>query len=465
MQRLLPAGQKSFTYEYNAASQVTGYTGPEGSLTYAYDNSGQLTGVSGARTETYSFDPNGNRNMTGYVTAASNEMTSDAAGNTYSYDHAGNRTGKTDTSGNVWVFSWDYRNRLTEVTETNSSHTLVLDEKLTYDVNDNLISTKVGSTVQRWTVFDGKNPLLDFNASGSLTTRYLMNPQALDQFFARVSATGTTGWYLTDRLGSVREIVDPTATVLDQISYATYGFVMIETNPSNGDRFKYNGGEFDFNIGLERFDARWTDPIDGRWISQDPLGLGPDSNPYRYCSNSPINLSDPTGLDPIIRLTRGRVLGGGAAAAVTVALILVPNRAQTSAVAVRVRSAVRVQAYINPRTNQASDNPFRRGTFTVTGDDATGIAQAAGITAGREERDFRNNNRDIQVTDFQWSAIITYRVDPQNQRQNDSDVNFTVQIRMTVNRRNAPPIVIDEGETSGVYGDNSWSTNTRFRNP
>ncbi len=85
MQRLLPAGQKSFTYEYNAASQVSGYTGPEGSLTYAYDNSGQLTGVSGARTETYSFDANGNRNMTGYVTAASNEMTADAAGNTFSY--------------------------------------------------------------------------------------------------------------------------------------------------------------------------------------------------------------------------------------------------------------------------------------------------------------------------------------------------------------------------------------------
>ncbi len=87
---------------------------------------------SGARTETYSFDANGNRNMTGYVTAVSNEMTADAAGNTYSYDHAGNRTGKTDTAGNVWVYSWDYRNRLTEVTETNSSHTLVLDEKLTY---------------------------------------------------------------------------------------------------------------------------------------------------------------------------------------------------------------------------------------------------------------------------------------------------------------------------------------------
>ncbi len=234
--------------------------------------------------------------MTGYVTAASNEMTADAAGNTYSYDHTGNRTGKTDTAGNVWVYSWDYRNRLTEVTETNSSHTLVLDEKLTYDVNDNLISTKVGSTVQRWTVFDGKNPLLDFSASGSLTTRYLMNPQALDQFFARVGATGTTGWYLTDRLGSIREIVDPTATVLDQISYGTYGGFLSETNIPNGDRFKYNGGEFDFNIGLERFDARWTDPMDGRWISQDPLGLGPDSNPYRYCGNGPMNGTDPSGL-------------------------------------------------------------------------------------------------------------------------------------------------------------------------
>ena len=31
-------------------------------------------------------------------------------------------------------------------------------------------------------------------------------------------------------------------------------------------------------------------------MSQDPTGLGPDSNPYRYCGNGATDATDPTGL-------------------------------------------------------------------------------------------------------------------------------------------------------------------------
>jgi hypothetical protein len=40
------------------------------------------------------------------------------------------------------------------------------------------------------------------------------------------------------------------------------------------------------------------DPTVGRWISQDPLGLEPDVNPYRYVHNGFPNATDPSGLDP-----------------------------------------------------------------------------------------------------------------------------------------------------------------------
>src|SRR5262249_55313387 len=36
----------------------------------------------------------------------------------------------------------------------------------------------------------------------------------------------------------------------------------------------------------------------GRWLSQDPLGLAPDANPYRYVGNNATNLTDPDGLAP-----------------------------------------------------------------------------------------------------------------------------------------------------------------------
>jgi len=44
--------------------------------------------------------------------------------------------------------------------------------------------------------------------------------------------------------------------------------------------------------------TRAYDAANRRWISRDPLGEGVDYNLYRYCGNSPINCSDPSGLDP-----------------------------------------------------------------------------------------------------------------------------------------------------------------------
>ena len=38
------------------------------------------------------------------------------------------------------------------------------------------------------------------------------------------------------------------------------------------------------------------DPTTGRWLTEDPSGLGPDSNPYRYVGNDPTNATDPSGL-------------------------------------------------------------------------------------------------------------------------------------------------------------------------
>jgi hypothetical protein len=36
----------------------------------------------------------------------------------------------------------------------------------------------------------------------------------------------------------------------------------------------------------------------GKWLSQDPSGLGPDTNTYRYVGNSPVTRIDPLGLVP-----------------------------------------------------------------------------------------------------------------------------------------------------------------------
>jgi RHS repeat-associated protein len=296
----------TFTYGLDAASQVTSYTGPEGTITYSYDKTGQLLTVSGAQPATYTFDANGNRTMSGYQTGTGNEILNDGT-YTYTYDKNGNIIKKQDAQGDVFYITWDYRNRLIEEKEVNSSQQTVFDEKFTYDVSDHLIEVVLNGVIQRWTVFDGDNPFMDLNAAGQATERYVTNPQALDALFAKVSAGGTLDWYLTDRLGSIREIVGTTGTVLDQINYGAFGTIAFESNSSNGDRFKWDGGESDSTIQSYHFGARWYSSANGTWMSQDPLGLGPDSNPYRYAYNSPTNLTDPNGQFPFLAIL---IVGG-----------------------------------------------------------------------------------------------------------------------------------------------------------
>jgi hypothetical protein len=47
----------------------------EGTATFTYDNANELTGAGGSRTESYSYDLNGNRKMASYTTGGNNELT------------------------------------------------------------------------------------------------------------------------------------------------------------------------------------------------------------------------------------------------------------------------------------------------------------------------------------------------------------------------------------------------------
>jgi RHS repeat-associated protein len=286
----------TLTYGYDAANQLTSYNGPEGSLTYTYDVDGQLTNVGGVRIETYSYDKNGNRTMTGYTTGTGNRSTADGT-YTYSYDNDGNMIGRTRTSdGQVTTFTYDYRNRLTEVLIKTSTGTTVQDDKFTYDVENRRIGKNTLSGGQSWTGYDGVNPYADFNSGGSLTYQYLYG-NAIDFLLARVDTSGTTMWYLTDKLGSVREDVNTSGSVLDSITYDSYGNILSESSPSSGDRFKFTGREWDSEIGQYYYRSRNYAPGIGRFESEDPLGFAAgDSNLYRYVFNAPADSADPNGL-------------------------------------------------------------------------------------------------------------------------------------------------------------------------
>jgi YD repeat-containing protein len=172
--------------------------------------------------------------MTGYVTSIGNRLLSDGT-YSYTYDNDGNMLTQTRISnGQVTSYTWDFRNRLTEVLIKTSGGTTVQDDKFTYDIENCRIGKNTLSGGQSWTIYNGQNPLADYNSSGSLQFQYLYGP-AIDELLARGDTNGVPLWYLTDKLGSVRENVNSSGSVVDSITYDTYGNIIAETHPTSGD--------------------------------------------------------------------------------------------------------------------------------------------------------------------------------------------------------------------------------------
>jgi len=104
-------------------------------------------------------------------------------------------------------------------------------------------------------------------------------------------------WYLSDHLGTVRDLADAAGEVIDHLAYDAFGNVLAESNPAAGDRFRFTGREFDAATGQYYYRARYYDGRIGRFTSEDPLGLSAgDVNLYRYVHNRPTMATDPYGL-------------------------------------------------------------------------------------------------------------------------------------------------------------------------
>ena len=312
---------------YDAGNRLTGFTVAGYSAedaTYSYDDTDQLTGADRSGTssdETYSYDENGNRTLTGYSTGDTNQLLSDGTFN-YTYDDEGNRTSKTNIStGEVTEYAWDYRNRLTSITTKDSLGVVTKQVDYTYDIFNRRIAKSIdadgagsGTATEEIYIYDGLRDerdgagdhiLLAFDGSGDLTDRYLYGPN-VDQILAgeevtSTSAAGDVLWPLTDHLGTVRDLATyddatDTTTIANHIAYDAYGRTLSETNAAVDFLFGFTGRERDAESDLQYNRARYYDAATGRWVSQDPIGFtAGDANLYRYVGNGPALAVDPAG--------------------------------------------------------------------------------------------------------------------------------------------------------------------------
>ena len=297
----------TFAYGYDNANRLATEANAEGTATFSYDDTDQVTGADRPGTsldESYGYDLAGNRNTTGYTTTTGNRLTA-SPGATYTSNAEGNTTSRTDTStGKVTTFTYDHRNRLTGATIKTSGGAITMQATYTYDAFGRRIAAEVdadgagaGPAVKTWTAFDGENLYADFDGSGTLQKRYLYGP-AIDALLARTDSGGTTAWYLSDKLGTVRDLVNTSGTVVDHIAYEGFGKVASETGPASGDRFKFTGRELNAETGDYYYRARHYSASTGRFTGRDPIGFaGGDVNLFRYAGNGPTNARDATGLD------------------------------------------------------------------------------------------------------------------------------------------------------------------------
>ncbi|ENH2692384.1 RHS domain-containing protein, partial [Escherichia coli] len=96
---------------------------------------------------------------------------------------------------------------------------------------------------------------------------------------ALVSTEGTTAWYA---------------------EYDEWGNLLNEENPHQLQQLiRLPGQQYDEESGLYYNRHRYYDPLQGRYITQDPIGLKGGWNFYQYPLN-PISEIDPQGLNPLI---------------------------------------------------------------------------------------------------------------------------------------------------------------------
>jgi RHS repeat-associated protein len=138
--------------------------------------------------------------------------------------------------------------------------------------------------------------------------------------FSYETASGQTNYYTRDHLGSVREMLNSSGTIVSRLGYDVYGNTTVvsgTTLPTMGYAGMYwhqPSGLYLTNAGDGTSTGRPYDTKTGRWPSRDPIAEAGGINLYEYVGNDPIDKIDPTGeLNPgrIPVIITTQAAGGG----------------------------------------------------------------------------------------------------------------------------------------------------------
>ena len=284
------------TLAYDARGFPSQLTDTDGIHMLAFDAAGRLTGAthpgtSGIPDEAYTYDAAGNRtsssaNPLGTISYDdANHLLSDASF-TYQMDDEGRLVSRTDTaSGDATTFGWNADGQLIRVDRPGAPAITYA-----YDPFGRRIQTVVGTSVQR-TSYAGPNARLQLDGGNQVQARAVTG-LGLDGLLATVRGS-TASYPITDLNATIRADTDASGAITSTLRYDSFGNPATGTTPDPA--YGWQGLATDPS-GMLVTSARTYDPGTGRFLSEDPL---PAINSYTYADNSPVLLSDRTGLQAL----------------------------------------------------------------------------------------------------------------------------------------------------------------------
>ena len=138
------------------------------------------------------------------------------------------------------------------------------------------------------------------DADGRRSSMNLLGTSA--NVIATSRGTGNSeSWYLynKDIRESTTSITGADGTAAATYEYDDFGNTMVTSGSNFDNEICYTGQIYDKSSGLYYYNARFYDPENARFLTQDTYrgeATQPDTlHLYAYCANNPINYVDPTG--------------------------------------------------------------------------------------------------------------------------------------------------------------------------
>jgi RHS repeat-associated protein len=99
----------------------------------------------------------------------------------------------------------------------------------------------------------------------------------------------------TDHLATPHKMTDGSGTVVWSAYYKPFGAATVTVSTITNN-LRFPGQYFDVETGLNYNYFRDYNPVIGRYIQADPIGLNGGINKYLYIFNNPLRYQDPSGL-------------------------------------------------------------------------------------------------------------------------------------------------------------------------